>query len=424
MHIGYFVEQQYTGIPEEVVIENLGFFGLPNRYFDPAHGAALYAKYLEEYLEAERCGFDSMVLNEHHANPACMSHCIAIEAAALAARSHKAKIVLLGSPLPIMKNPLRAAEELGMVDMISGGRLVPGIIRGAAWEQVASNTNPAHNRELFDEAHDFIVKAWSEPGPWRHEGEHFHYRFVNPWSRPMSKRVPIWIPGVISPETVVWAAEHRYPYVALATELKGTAHMWRIYGETAERMGYQVGPENFGYFQKVVLADTYEEAYELGKGHVFGGSFTPGRFASMPGYNSKEAVRNFATKFYANVAVRITRKDDIAEQRKLLIEQYDRMIATNHIILGTPSDIIPKLKRVLDVLRPGILTIWGPEGPAPHEAVVHMLRRLGSEVLPEIREYADKLGLTDPFQQWPGERPLPADGRWVPLADEAAAAAA
>ena len=415
MHIGYFVEQQYTGLPEEAIIENGGFFGLPNRYFDPAHGAALYARYLEEYLEAERVGFDSMVLNEHHANPACMSHCIAIEAAALAARSSKAKIVLLGAPLPITKNPLRVAEELAMVDMISGGRLVPGIIRGAAWEQVASNTNPALNRELFDEAHDFLIKAWTTPGPWRYEGEHFHYRFVNPWARPLGDKLHIWVPGVISPETVVWAAEHRYPYVALATELHATAHMWNIYGETAQKAGYQVGPENFGYFQKLVVADSEEEAYELGKGHIFGGSFTPSRFGSLPGYNSKDAVRNYATKFYANVAVRITMKDDLPAQRKALQDHYDRMIATGHIILGTPDQVIPKLKHVLDVLRPGILTIWGPEGPVPHENVMRMLQLVGEQVLPEVRAHGEKLGLTDPFQRYPGERPLPAGGRWEPL---------
>ena len=49
-------------------------------------------------------------------------------------------------------------------------------------------------------------------GPWRYEGKHFHYRFVNPWVLPLQKPYPqIWIPGLVSPETVVWSAKHRYP---------------------------------------------------------------------------------------------------------------------------------------------------------------------------------------------------------------------
>ena len=43
----------------------------------------------------------------------------------------------------------------------------PGWVRGAGSEQFANNTNPAYNRELFEEAHDFIVKAWTTPGPFR-----------------------------------------------------------------------------------------------------------------------------------------------------------------------------------------------------------------------------------------------------------------
>lgn len=422
MQIGYFVEQQYSPVPEEAIFKNGGFFGLPNEHFDPAVGAKLYHRYIGEYLEAERVGFDLMVLNEHHANPACMSNVISIEASILAYNSTKARIVMLGSPLPILKNPLRAAEELAMIDMISGGRLVPGIIRGAAWEQVASNTNPAYNRELFDEAHDFLIKAWTTPGPWRYEGKHFHYRFVNPWAKPLQKKPPIWIPGVISPETVIWAAEHGYPYVALATELQATAHMWNLDGETAQKAGYQVGPENFGYFQKLIVADSEEEAYELGKGHIYGGSFTPTRFGVLPGYNSKDAVRNYATKFYAAVSPKMTHKDDKEEQRKALLAHYDKLHASGHIITGTPKTVLPKLRTVLQTLRPGILTIWGPEGPVPPEKTLRMMELMGKDVLPVLREFGKEFDLTDPFQREPGTRPLPASGKWEPLVKAQAAA--
>ena len=46
------------------------------------------------------------------------------------------------------------------------------------------------------------------------------------------------IPGVLSPETVVWCAEHRYPYLGLGTALPATAELWNIYGDTAAKEGY------------------------------------------------------------------------------------------------------------------------------------------------------------------------------------------
>jgi alkanesulfonate monooxygenase SsuD/methylene tetrahydromethanopterin reductase-like flavin-dependent oxidoreductase (luciferase family) len=49
-----------------------------------------------------------------------------VEASILARITKRVKIVLLGNPLPVVGNPLRLAEELGMIDMISGGRLVSG----------------------------------------------------------------------------------------------------------------------------------------------------------------------------------------------------------------------------------------------------------------------------------------------------------
>src|SRR5260370_1637541 len=183
-----------------------------------------------------------------------------VEAVVLASITKRVKIVLLGNPLPVA-DPLRLAEELAMIDMISGGRLVPGYVRGAGSEQIANNISPAYNRERFNEAHDFIIKAWTTPGPWRYEGKHFHYRFVNPWQLPIQKPRPqIWIPGLISPETVVWCAQHRYPYVALCTNLEPTVELSILYADTAAKIDYQAGPEKYDYRPNSGLPETEEEA--------------------------------------------------------------------------------------------------------------------------------------------------------------------
>ena len=232
MHIMFFTERAYHAVPEDEVFKRRSFFGVPNKFFDAPTGARLLNEYIDEKILCDELGFDGLMLNEHHGTPFCMGAVMDVEAAVLARATKRAKIVLLGNPIPTVANPLRMAEELAMIDMISGGRLVPGWVRGAGSEQLANNANPAYNREYFDEAHDLILAAWTKPGPFRWEGKHFHYRFVNPWVLPLQKpHPPIWIPGLISPETVKWCAEHRYPYVALATLLGPTLEMYNMYAK-------------------------------------------------------------------------------------------------------------------------------------------------------------------------------------------------
>ena len=103
-------------------------------------------------------------------------------------------------------------EQLSIIDMISHGRLVSGWVRGTGRESVAHNAPPPYNWERFQEAHEFIVKAWTTPGPFRWEGKHYQYRYVNPWARPYQKpHPPIWLPGVVSKDSLLWAAKKPDP---------------------------------------------------------------------------------------------------------------------------------------------------------------------------------------------------------------------
>src|ERR1700737_3282210 len=303
MHIMWFTERAYHYDPEvepeknprleNQIIKERSFYGPPNSFFEPEHGAKILNQYIDEkvYTDQELLNFDGVMLNEHHGTPFCLGAVMDVEAAILAAKTKRVKIVLLGNPVATVGNQLRLAEELAMIDLISGGRLVPGWVRGAGSEQLANNANPAYNREYFEEAHDLVIAAWTRPGPFRWEGKHFNFRFVNPWVLPLQKpHPPIWIPGLISPETVQWCAERRYPYVALATMLEPTLEMWRMYTDRAAEMGYQAGPENFGYLQPIFVHETEAQADELGRNFLYGGGFS--HFARPewmfpPGYTPK-----------------------------------------------------------------------------------------------------------------------------------------
>ena len=75
------------------------------------------------------------------------------------------------------------------------------------------------------------------------------------------------------------------------------------------------------------------------------------------------------------------------------------------MIAGTPDNVIPKLNKVLDVLRPGIFSFW-LDGPVPAKDRMRCLELLNRDVIPAMREYGKTLGLVDPFKRAPGSRLL------------------
>lgn len=438
MIIGYFTERPYRWLSEDDVFRNQGFFGLSNSLFDREKAAEDYNDFIDEYCRAEELGFDALMLNEHHGNPFCMGGVMNVEASILARITKKAKIVLIGNPLPVLKHPLRMAEELAEIDLISRGRLVTGWVRGAGSEQFFNNANPAYNREYFNEAHDFIIQAWTKPGPWRYEGKHFHYRHVNPWALPYQKPHPqMWIPGVVSPETVQWCAEHAYPYMGLVTALGPTCDMWDFYADLAAEQGYQAGPENFGYLMGVFVADTDEKAQELGKGYLFGGganAFARPEHALPPGYNTKTAIRRLAQQTgggwvglsaerfkidFQNPEHSKPKKSEASpeETRKKLLVSYDKAQRDYLMIIGSPKTVTEKIKTIMQVLRPGIFTVFQVQGQVSNTDRLRSMELIAKEVIPAMRSHAKELGLTDPFERFPGSVKLQPGAKRAPVVD-------
>jgi alkanesulfonate monooxygenase SsuD/methylene tetrahydromethanopterin reductase-like flavin-dependent oxidoreductase (luciferase family) len=391
MHQMYFTEQPMSTYPAEKGLE-IGHTALmfSNKYFNPVDGSRLYNERIEEYLYAEEMGVDGIMLNEHHNAPFCMQAKCDIFASILAAMTKRVKIVLLGNPLPLAENPVRLAEELSMIDMISKGRLVSGFVRGGGQEQLSTGVNPAYNRERFEEAHDLIVKAWTTPGPFRWEGTHYQHRVVNPWAVPLQKPHPrVWIPGVASRETVVWAAEHRYPYICLNTSIEVTKRIWQTYDEAAERVGYTAGSENRGYLIRMHVADSEEKALRNARQFVwmmgeFTGLLHPvwSAPAGYPSPANRRALVEVANGRRAN-----PRAADFETQLKNLT-----------IIAGTPDQCVEKLRIIMEETRPGIFGFWGNDGTVNHEDSMSCIRLMGQEVMPAVREIARELDLKDPFE--------------------------
>ncbi len=372
----WFSEQSYGHITNEIVGRyESGRLGFPNTHFDPEKAHVLYNQYHEQYALADEVGFDGIMTNEHHSAYWCMKPAANLDAAVICKVTKRVKIAILGNVISV-NDPVRMAEEIAMLDCYSGGRIISGFVRGTAVESIQGGIDPTLNRERFEEAHDLIIKCWTTPGPFRYEGKHYHYRAVNPWVLPIQKPHPdIWFPGNASPESVVWAARHRHPYMNLGALIDLTDWLRKIYIQTAREEGFRAGPEHFGYLLRALVADTDEKAQEIGRDFMWTGEHrmrAPREHNDPPGYQSKEGQK-----------IMLQRPSTASVGRTWT---YEDLQAMNNIIVGSPETVTRKLTEVIERLSPGYIHIYGNEGPMPDKHVRRSIELFGKEVIPALHE--------------------------------------
>ena len=134
------------------------FFQAPpgHRHADIIH------RELQQMEWTEELGFDEVWLTEHHFIDYGLAVDPATLAAAAAARTRRVRIGLAAFILPF-HNPLRLAEQVALLDIISNGRFDVGLGRGNRPAEFAGYSVPQEeNRERFDEAVEIMLRAWTE----------------------------------------------------------------------------------------------------------------------------------------------------------------------------------------------------------------------------------------------------------------------
>ena len=177
---------------------------VPGRNWEPARGAEAVQRAFGLYDLAVDGGFDMVTVAEHHYGGSLVPS-PTVMAAALAQRYPEVKIGILGPILPLAQ-PIRVAEEIAMVDVLSGGRTVVGFFRGIPNEHLVYGVPTAVTRELFEEALALIVRAWTEPETFGWEGRYYRFRTISPMPRPLQQPHPPLVSGATTPEAARFAA--------------------------------------------------------------------------------------------------------------------------------------------------------------------------------------------------------------------------
>ena len=354
----------------------------PNSDFDPRKGAALYNRYLDELELAAELGFDAVSVNEHHQNAYGLMPSPVVMAAALARRTESCKLAILGNAFALREHPLTLAEEHAMLDCISGGRLITGFVRGIGAEFWSLAANPTVSHERHVEAHDLIVRAWTETGPFAFEGRHFHFEYVNVWPRPYQQpHPPIWCPSLGSTETIEWAAhpDRRYVYLQNYSPFESVSRFLNFYRETCEsRYGYAASSEQLGWTAPVYVADTDARAVAEAKEHI---EALFNKFLALPfeilfppgylGMSSYKRVRRH--------------KRSIAGDQTL-----EKMMELGIVIVGSPDTVRERILHCHRELGFANFIALLHFGTLPADLTERNIRLFASEVMPALQPVGDE----------------------------------
>lgn len=356
---------------------------LPNSYFDPEVGHRLYNRYLDELELAAELGFDGVCINEHHQTAYGLMPSPVVMASALSRRlKETAKIAILGNAFCLRENPLTLAEEHAMIDVITGGRLITGFVRGVGSEYFSFGTNPVHSLERHKEANELVIRAWTETGPFAFEGKHYNIPYVNVWPRPYQKpHPPIWCPSQGSAETIDWAAhpDRKYVYVQTYSPRSNVMKYLDMYREYAQgKYGYEASSDQIAWCAPMYVAETDEQALKEAKPHfeMMFNVLLP-KFSELmffpPGYMSPDSLKRVLAMKKGN------RGNVTAEQ----------LIENGIVVCGSPDTVVRQITQFHNEMGFSELLCMLMFGSLPAEYAEKNIRLFAEHVLPAIKPLDD-----------------------------------
>lgn len=336
----------------------------PEIHRSPSH---YFGEILEQVDLLEELGYDTVWFSEHH----CAGYSFgnpAVIAAAAAARTKRIRVGTGVSLLPL-HHPIMLAEQYGMLDVLSSGRLEYGIGRGYLmqeydWLKVAMSES--HTR--YREAAEFIIRAWTEPGPMSFHGQHFNVDNYSYFPQPVQRpHPPIYASASGTRESYEWAA-------AMGLNL-GTALF------VPDREGIR---RNIAMYRRLLR----EHGYDPATREVC--AITQMYCAA----DQAEAVRDggqYATNYYRFFSQLDAKADTSTVPRFFAEANGEDLNRDNRVLLGNPEDLKRRISDVRDSLGVDLLLMEVAQGGAPIKKVFNALELFGKEVLPDLQAQNHRL---------------------------------
>ncbi len=332
---------------------------------------------LEQMEWTEELGLDRIWLTEHH----FIDYGLAVDPATLAAtaasRTRRVRIGLAAAILPF-HHPLRLAEQLALVDVISRGRLDVGLGRGNRPAEFRGyNVPQQENRERFEEAIAIMQRAWTEEGPFSHEGRFFTIKDTRVMPKPSQRPHPPLYVVCGSKESIEATAARGWPM--LNSVLRGNAEQQiatnrDTYVAACQRLGRTEAEiatllKGWGVSRQIYVAPTDAQAQEEAKDAELWYQESFRRFV-IPD-RIEEAHPSLQPRFR-----------EMAE--RLAKVSWDDLVRET-VAFGSPDTVARKVE-AMKAAGVGHLLCWMNFGGLPQEKIRRSMELFAKEVMPHFRD--------------------------------------
>ncbi|MGI9623081.1 MAG: LLM class flavin-dependent oxidoreductase [Acidimicrobiales bacterium] len=329
----------------------------------------IYGEALDQIVLAEELGFTSVWMAEHHfSNYGLLPH-LGTFAAAAAART---STIRLGTAVLVLPfgHPIRMAEEMAMVDVLSGGRLELGVGRGYQPKEFgALGVDQEKSQELFDEYLEIMRLAWTNERM-SFSGRHFQLEDVEVLPKPVQPGGP----------PVRIAAISRATYERLGARgelLMLSPNFTPISTIQANLVSYRGAAAEAGHdpalmstppmIQQVYIDESDEVAKSEPEPYAM---WFFGKFSEiLPGTDGTDVASQYEDYLKIRDSV-----DSVS---------YDRIVREG-AAFGDYKAIIDRFRMLEEELGVEEIACWFSFGDLPHERVVENMKMFADKVLPEL----------------------------------------
>ena len=330
--------------------------------------ARLFAESIDQAVLAERLGFHSVWIAEHHFSRYSLGSSSLVLASAIAARTERIRLGT-GVLIPTLHNPIRLAEDTATLDCVSGGRLDVGFGRGTFGYEYGGfgvDEDEAHAR--FRESVRIVQGLWTTP-EFSHRGDFYTLNKLNLVPPPLqSPHPPIYIAASYTQETLEFLVRNDYNLcIAVVQDTRQSLDLCRRYLALSADAGRAPTLEDVPFFRYFYVAETERQAREDTAAHV----------------NWILDIMQWRREFSESSEVPYRIADWRARRAELPLS-FD-YISDNRAFIGTPDQCAAKIAE----LQAQGVEYFGCNfamGGILHQKVTRSMRLFATQVMPHFTE--------------------------------------